>query len=137
MSQRWSLKDIPPHLLQRPTQARFAPEPKPRKYRNQPVVVDGKRFDSKLELHCYNWLCARRTARDVLWFIRQVPFELPGGIKYRADFLAVTKSGVEVIDAKGVETRVSANKRKQVMELYGVPVQIWGKREAARWARSA
>lgn len=38
-------------------------------------------------------------------FLRQVPFHLPGGVKYLADFVVFTASGVvEVVDVKGVRT---------------------------------
>jgi hypothetical protein len=101
-------------------------KPTPRKYRNVPVVVDGERFDSKLEWRCREWLRCRCQAGDILWFTRQVPFRLEGGVIYRADFLAALKSGgVEVIDAKGRDTRASANKRKQVLARYGITVMLW------------
>ncbi len=110
-----------------------------RKYHNQPTVIDGIRFDSKLEGRCYLWLKERQyAAGDVAWFIRQVPFHLEGGVIYRADFLVVltalgalrraemgVDSGVEVWDAKGRDTQASRNKRKQVCARYGVQVQLW------------
>lgn len=99
--------------------------PKPAKYRNVKVTIDGIKFDSKLEGRCYEWLKLRQLAGDVRWFIRQVPFGLEGGVTYRADFLAVTWHDVEVIDAKGRDTPESKNKRKQVLARYGVEVQLW------------
>jgi hypothetical protein len=96
------------------------------KYRNQPVIEDGQRFDSKLEARCYRWLKLRQSAGHVLWFIRQVPFRLEGEVIYRADFLAVLMTGgVEVIDAKGMLTRSTANKLKQVRARYGIDVVLW------------
>jgi 2-polyprenyl-3-methyl-5-hydroxy-6-metoxy-1,4-benzoquinol methylase len=104
---------------------RRAPAPKPRKYRNEPAVsTDGERFDSKLERDYYEQLVLRWKAGDILWFVRQVTFKLEGGVKYRADFLVVTKSGVEVIDTTGVMTQVKANKLKQVKARYGIEVQL-------------
>ena len=99
---------------------------KPRKYRNQPVVIDGERFDSKLEGRCYSWLKLRMCAGDVRWFVRQVSFRLEGGVKYRCDFIAcLMAGGVEVIDAKGMLTESSRNKIKQVKERYGIDVVLW------------
>lgn len=99
-----------------------------RKYGNQPIVIDGERFDSKLEWRCCEWLRVRERERQVLWFTRQVPFRLEGGVVYRADFLAVLAAGgVEVIDAKGRDTRESRNKRKQVKARYGFEVMLWPK----------
>lgn len=105
---------------------------KPRKYRNQPVEIDGKRFDSKLEGRCYSWLVARSQTGDISWFTRQVNFELPGGIKYRADFLAALKGGgIEVIDAKGFLVATSHMKIKQMKALYGIDVILWSDRPKA------
>ena len=105
------------------------------KYRNQPAVVDGIRFPSKLEARCYEWHKARAAAGEIAWFTRQVPFTLEGGVVYRADFLAVLAPGaaapldwaavVEVTDAKGRLTSECRNKLKQVYARYGVRVRLW------------
>jgi hypothetical protein len=105
-------------------------ERKPAKYRNRRAMRDGMRFDSELEARCYDGLKLLQRAGDVLWFIRQVPFVLEGGVVYRADFLAVRGAGVEVIDAKGRDTQVSRNKRSQVKARYGVDVVLWTDRGA-------
>lgn len=106
-------------------QAQQPPAAKPRKYRNEPVVVDGIRFDSKLEARYYEQLKLRRAAGEVAWFTRQVPFYLPGGVVYRADFLvALAAGGVDVVDTKGVDTKESRNKRRQVKAIYGVDVRL-------------
>lgn len=104
----------------------------PTKYRNKRVMVDGWAFDSKLEAARYEELKQLRAAGAILWFIAQVPFRLPGGIIYRADFLRVNSPAyiaiggpsVEVEDCKGAMTRVSLNKIKQVEELYGLKVTL-------------
>jgi hypothetical protein len=94
------------------------------------VQVDGFWFDSKLEAAYYDSLKLQRKAGAIRWFIMQVPFRLPGGIIYRADFLIVwndeTTGGeyVTVADCKGAMTRTSLNKLKQVGELYGIKVKI-------------
>lgn len=109
---------------------------KKNKYSAQAVVVDGHRFDSKLEGLRYLYWSNLWRAGAITWFTRQVPFYLPGGIVYRADFLVVhlDKPGhlaFHVEDCKGAMTRVSINKIKQVEEIYGFKVQIitkkgWG-----------
>jgi hypothetical protein len=98
-----------------------------RKFGNKPYTLDdGTRFDSRLEWRCFEWLKARQVGGELLWFTRQVPFELEGGVVYRSDFLAaLTGGGVEVIDAKGRDTQASRNKRKQVLARYGVEVRLW------------
>lgn len=124
-----SLNDLPQDLRAR--QVFGAPDvprgtPKRSKYRNVKTVVDGISFDSKLESRCYQELKLRRASGEVLWFLRQVSFALPGNVKYRCDFLAVLASGgVEVIDAKGFHVHSSISKIKQVKELYGVEVRLW------------
>lgn len=119
-----SIDDLPVRLRDQVLPL-LAPEQKPRKYRNEPVVVDGERFDSKLEARYYEQLKARRAAGEVLWWVRQVPFTLEGGVRYLADFLVVLAAGgADVIDCKGEDTQASINKRKQVKARYGVDVQL-------------
>lgn len=104
------------------------PEPakKPRKYRNVPVVVDGIRFDSKLEARCYQEQLLRKAAGDIWLLLRQVPFPLEGGVVYRSDFFTVSRSGaVEVIDATGTLTPTKRDKLKQVYARYGIHVTVW------------
>lgn len=105
---------------------------KKNKYSAQAVVVDGHRFDSKLEGLRYLYWSNLWRAGAIAWFTRQVPFYLPGGIVYRCDFFVKHKAGgYTVEDCKGAMTRVSINKIKQVEEIYGFKVTIitkkgWG-----------
>jgi hypothetical protein len=102
-----------------------APAKKKSKYRNEPCLsADGKRFDSKLERDYYEQLLLRWKAGDILWFVRQVTFELEGGVDYRADFLVVSPGGAEVVDTTGLMTQVKANKLKQVKSRYGIEVKL-------------
>ena len=57
------------------------------KYAANAVVEDQQRFDSKLERDRYLHLKQMRAIGVVDFFLRQVPFHLPGGIVYRLDFL--------------------------------------------------
>jgi hypothetical protein len=105
---------------------------KKNKYGSKRVVVDGWPFASQLEADRYVKLKLLREAGAILWFICQVPFRLPGGITYRADFLRVNSPAytaiggpaIEIEDTKGAMTRVSLNKIKQVEELYGIKVTL-------------
>jgi hypothetical protein len=127
--------DLPPQVRQQVRDALYrngAPAPvRSPKFRNERCEVDGKSFPSKLEARCYGWLTQRKAAGDVAFFLRQVPFELEGGIVYRLDFLVVLTGtgGVELIEAKGYDTQVGRNKRKQVLDRYGVQVQLWPPRK--------
>lgn len=123
-----SLSDLPPHLqrINSPVKGAEPKSPAKRpKYGNQPTIIDGIRFASRLEARCYQWLMLRWKAGDLLWFVRQVNFDLPGGVKYRADFVVVCKDGVEVIDAKGMLTPDCKNKLKQMKAVHGIDVQLW------------
>ncbi len=93
------------------------------KYKNVRTVIDGKHFDSLAEGRYFNELKLRILAGEVSYFLRQVPFDLPGNVKYRVDFQVFLADGsVEYIDVKGVKTPMFIMKKKQVEELY--PVEI-------------
>jgi hypothetical protein len=95
------------------------------KYRNVPTEVDGKWFASKLEANYYKQLKNLWTLGSIAWFTRQVPFDLPGGVKYRADFLVVDIHGkLRVIDCKGKMTDTSRIKIAQVEEIYGIKIEL-------------
>ena len=95
------------------------------KYRNIPSEADGIRFASKAERNYYLRLKLRVQAGEVAWFIRQVPFHLPGKTKYVADFLEVLADGrIRVVDVKGRETQMFKLKRRQVEALYPVRIEL-------------
>ncbi|GJM43464.1 MAG: hypothetical protein DHS20C21_03060 [Gemmatimonadota bacterium] len=81
-------------------------------------------FDSRKEAERFDALTLMQKTGVVLWFIRQPAFDLPGGTKYRADFLIVWKDGtVTVEDVKGHRTDVYKLKKKQVESLYPIEIQ--------------
>jgi hypothetical protein len=93
------------------------------KFNAKPTTVDGMRFDSKAEARYYELLKTLQLAGEVVFFLRQVPFHLPGGVKYVCDFLVFLSDGTaEFIDVKGVRTQTYAIKKKQVEALY--PIEI-------------
>lgn len=74
------------------------------KYKAVPKIADGFRFDSTKEANYYKEL-KLRMRDDVLFFTRQVPFHLPGGVILRIDFQVFYKDGShEFIDVKGFVT---------------------------------
>lgn len=99
---------------------------KKRKYRNEPVIVDGVRFDSRHEARVYRELMLRVKAGEIKCVCRQVGFDLPGGIRYFADFVVIFPDNrVEVIDAKSAITRknrVYINKKKQMKACWGIEI---------------
>lgn len=104
-------------------------KPKRRKYGNRKVTVDSMRFDSQHEADYYfGVLIPRVKAGELKCVCRQVPIDLPGGIRYIADFITIKPDmTVEaVIDAKSEITRkdrVYINKKKQVLKCWGIEIK--------------
>ncbi len=100
------------------------------KYRAQKTEIDGILFASKKEAKRYRELKYAQHAGNLLWFIRQPSFDLPGGVRYRADFLEVWKSpgeitdkgAIQITDVKGFKTQVYKLKKKQVEQIYGIKI---------------
>lgn len=103
------------------------PNRKRPKYGNRITVVDGKKFGSQHEADYYfSVLWPRWMAGELVLLARQVPFDLPGGIRYIADFVTVDTEGwVEVIDAKSAITkknRTYINKKKQMRAVWSIDI---------------
>src|ERR1044072_3582420 len=99
------------------------------KYNAKQTIVDGIKFPSKKEAEYYTKLKFSKQQGQLLYFLRQVPFHLPGNVKYLADFMVVYHDPhyhfdtIEYIDVKGKDTPMSKLKRKQVKDLYGVEIK--------------
>ncbi|HUX16759.1 MAG TPA: DUF1064 domain-containing protein [Phycisphaerae bacterium] len=109
--------------------------PKRRKYGNEPVYVDGRRFDSKAEARRYEELLRLKAAGEILWFCLQPTFRLPGGIEYRADFIVCRRARAEddalgptvcvVEDVKGgkaTRTKEYRLKKRLMQDKYGIEI---------------
>lgn len=95
------------------------------KFKNKPVIDNGKRFASKLEHSYKNHLEILKKEGKVLFYLMQVPIDLPGGTKYVLDFLVFYEDGdVKFIDTKGVETDMFKLKKRQVESLYPFDIEI-------------
>ena len=96
------------------------------KYGNQRTEVDGLKFDSKHEAEVYQGLMLMVRAGELKAVIRQVGFDLPGGIRYFADFVTVAPDNtITVYDAKSEITRqnrVYINKKKQMAACWGIEI---------------
>lgn len=93
------------------------------KFNAKPTTINSIRFDSTKESKYYSDLLLRQKAGEVVFFLRQTPFHLPGGIKYICDFTVFLSDGsVEFIDIKGVRTSMFITKKKMVEDLY--PIEI-------------
>lgn len=88
-------------------------------------VRDNKKFPSKLERRYYDQLKIRQQSGEIFFFLRQVPFDLPGGVKYICDYAVFLSDGtVEFVDTKGRDTPMSIAKRKIVEDLYPLEIKI-------------
>lgn len=102
--------------------------PKRLKYGNRRVEVDGIKFDSRHEASYYFGVLIPRVKNGELRSVlRQVKFDLPGGIVYIADFVTILPDmRIEsVIDAKSEATRknrVYINKKKQMLACWGIEI---------------
>jgi hypothetical protein len=107
-----------------------AKAPKPRKYRNEPVVIDGVRFDSKRESIRWHVLRLLERAGDIKDLKRQVRYQLTAhGLPicvYIADFSyidAATRTPVTE-DLKGFETEVFKLKAKLFAAQFGREIKV-------------
>ncbi|HHX37878.1 MAG TPA: DUF1064 domain-containing protein [Clostridiaceae bacterium] len=96
------------------------------KYNNVKTVVDGIKFDSKAEAERYQELKLLKIAGEIQGFGLQPSFVLPGGIRYRPDFIVCDSDGeIWVEDVKGVETQAFRIKKKQWDALYSwLPLKV-------------
>jgi len=64
--------------------------------------VDGVKFSSKKEARYYGDLSLAQKSGQLLFFLRQVPFHLGGGVRYVCDFAEFWANGeVRFVDTKG------------------------------------
>ena len=94
------------------------------KYNAVITEVDGIKFRSKKEAKYYDLLKIAKRSGDLLFFLRQVPFHLPGGLRYIVDFVEFWKNGDVIFrDVKGMKTPAYVRNKKMVEDLYK-PVKI-------------
>jgi hypothetical protein len=93
------------------------------KYFAQKTIIDNINFASKKEGRRYQELKALKFAKEVKFFLRQVPFHLPGKTKYLLDFMVFWENGnITFEDTKGFRTSTYKLKKRQVEEIY--PIKI-------------
>lgn len=101
-------------------------KPKPAKYQNKPVTVDGMRFDSKLEAHRWHELQLELAAGRISKLRRQVRFSISWQGEhicfYVADFVYERNGERVVEDSKGKRTELFILKRKLMLICLGIQV---------------
>lgn len=95
------------------------------KYNAQKTEADGITFDSKKEAKRYKELMLLHKSGEISKPILQYEFLLPGGVKYRCDFLYFDyfSKAFIVEDAKGVRTDVFMIKAKQMKDIYNIKIK--------------
>ena len=96
------------------------------KYRNERVVWQGQVFDSKKELKQWKWFEQQRLLGAIRAVVRQVSLPLPQSrTRIRVDFMVVENDGkIRWWDSKGVDTDKGKLKRRQVLDGYGITVEL-------------
>lgn len=86
---------------------------------------NGFRFDSKKEARYYDELVLRQRAGEVAFFLMQVPFHLPGNVRYVVDFQVFLSDGtIEFVDVKGMQTEMFKTKKKLVESIYPIEIKV-------------
>lgn len=118
---------LPKELQQKPAQLDKPQRATSLKYRNKPTERHGKKFPSIHEADVYDELLLRLRAGELLAVMCQVPFVLPGGVVYKADFVILHPNyRYEVLDAKSPGTakdKVYRIKKRQMRECLGIEIQ--------------
>lgn len=94
------------------------------KYNAQKRTVDNIKFASIKEAEYYQKLMMMKQTDKILFFLRQVPFHLPGNIRYVLDFMEFWKDGrIRFVDVKGHKTKEYIRNKKMVEALYPVKIE--------------
>ena len=97
------------------------------KYGNRKTELDGRTFDSQHEAEVYARLSLEARAGEHFAVFCQVPFALPGGVKYVADFVTLEPDGTfTVYDAKSAATardKVYRLKKRQMKACNNIEIR--------------
>lgn len=93
------------------------------KFNNKICESDGIKFRSKSERKYYHELKLQKQTGKVVFFLMQVPFHLPGNVKWVCDFLVFwSDDTVTIVDIKGYKTDMYKAKKKLVEAIYGITI---------------
>lgn len=133
MSDHWTEADViahckrhglplPPGITDNSTRLQTKASEKPNKYRNIKTDVDGEVLDSRREARRWKELNLLGKAGKIAGVARQATFFLPGGVRYKADFVVIHLDGTHTVeDAKGVRTQAYSIK-KRLMRALGIEI---------------
>lgn len=97
------------------------------KYGAKRSESDGISFPSKLERDCYNYLNSLKAEGKILFFLRQVPFDLPSNKArrvHRVDFMVFTLDSVILIESKGRDLEAGKLRRELTESLFNVDINV-------------
>lgn len=100
----------------------------PRKYHNEPIKVDGIRFDSKAEARRYGELRLMQDAGKIYGLVHHPSYPISIDdcfiCKYIADFayLDIDTDRLIIEDVKGVRTQAYQIKKKLMKALYNIDI---------------
>jgi hypothetical protein len=94
------------------------------KFKAKAIDIDGYKFPSKKEGVYYQSLKNAQARGYVLFFLRQVPLHLPGGVKMVIDFVVFMADGtVRFTDVKGMRLRSFIDKKRIVEAIYPIEIE--------------
>lgn len=89
------------------------------------TVFEGIKFGSKKEAKYFRELQVLQKVGEVQFFLRQVPFDLPGKVRHFVDFAVFRTEGVvDFVEIKGRDLPLGKLKRKQVEDLYQIKITV-------------
>lgn len=95
------------------------------KYNSKKTEYNGVRYDSIKEARYAQELDLRVKAGEVVFFLRQVPFHLPGNVRHVIDFVEFHTDGtVHIVEVKGYDTPQGKMKRKMVESVYPFEIEL-------------
>lgn len=115
----WELEDLKEYCKRtgRPLPPEFQNVKKPPKYHNIKTEYNGELLDSRKEA-TRAWELDQLQKQKELYYFKQLPFILPGGIEYCCDFLVLYPDGhYEIEDVKGYLTDEYKLKKKLMAEI--------------------
>ena len=83
------------------------------------TTILGRSYSSKLEAGYSKRLTHYKEKGELLFWLEQVPFRLPGNIVYRLDFMEFwSNQDIILTEVKGLETETWKIKHKLFLETY-------------------
>lgn len=117
------------HRMKNPAAEPYVP--KKSKYRGVLCEADRLKFPSKKHRAYYLQLRAEQAAGLIKFFLREVPFDLPGQyengrvVRHYVDFAIISKDDrVKWVEVKGRDLAMGKMKRAQVEEIYGIRIEV-------------